>query len=516
MSSKSKTGFTKRLLSVLLAIMMLASLMVTAVISVSAENTAVNDVKNSILQVRMYYMKDNTKYPIYSGTSFLINEDTILTCSHVVNIDKTLADILDTVEGAPYKTASVGYEVVVSKDVTIRANLKNQSVEDDFAILTLSEPIGGKTIAKIADSDEVKSTDQVYSLGFPGTIAKTQSTNTYTASDVTVTEGIVQKVGEVNGTNFIISAADLTEGVSGGPLVNANGEVVGINQSYLVRWDRTAMSDATANKTGNYYHVAMHQITDVLDALNIKWTPGTGAPTPTTSEETKAEEPTEAPAVETVAPTVAPPAASSGPNWILIAIIALVVILIAVVIVIIVVVSKKGKGNGNGPKPGAPTPGPGAPNRPRPQAPQAPSAPPYAQPYNRPQMPSGGAPTVPSNDGAGETSVLNDGAGETTVLGGVATGFTLMRKSNNEKVNINKPEFTIGKERRRVDYCIANNNSVSRVHAKIKVRAGVCYIADLGSTNCTYVNGTKLAPNQEVALKKGDKIKISDEEFEMI
>ena len=511
MSSKSKKRLAGRLLSLLLVVMMAVSLVASAVVTVSAENVAVNDVKNSILQVRMFYTKDNVKYPIYSGTSFLINEDTILTCSHVVNVDDTLADILDEVEGSPYKTGSVGYEVVINKDVTIRANLKNQSIEDDFAILTLSEPIGGKTIVKIADSDNVKSTDQVFALGFPGTISTTQSTNTYTASDVTVTEGIVQKVGEVDGTNCIISAADVSEGVSGGPLVDANGNVVAINQSYLVRWDRTALSDATANKTGNYYSVSMHQVTDVLDALNIKWTPAEGTSPEPVEETEEVEEPTVAPEtvapaapVETLAPVTSEPA-SGGVNWIVIAIIALVVILIAVVVVIIIIVTKKGKNppaKGSGSAPGV--------------APQRPGTPP-AQPYYRPQPPMGAAPTMPTNDGAGETSVLNDGAGETTVLGGnQAIGFALLRKSNNEHIAINKPEFVIGKERRRVDYCIANNNSVSRTHAKLRVRGGVCYIADLGSTNCTYVNGAKLSPNQEVALKKGDKIKISDEEFEII
>ena len=508
MSSKTNKKPACRVISLLLAVMMVVLLMFTAVISVSAENTAVNDVKNSILQVRMFYTKDNVKYPIYSGTSFLINEDTILTCSHVVNIDSTLKDILDKVEDGNYKPASVGYEVVVNKDVTIRANLKNQSIEDDFAILTLSEPIGNRTIVKIADSDEVKSTDQVFALGFPGTIATTQSTNTYTASDVTVTEGIVQKVGEVEGTDRIISAADVSEGVSGGPLVDANGAVVGINQSYLVRYDRTLVGDVTANNTGNYYSVAMHQVTDVLDALNIKWTPAGKTvpetqPDETKAEETKAEETLAPTQPETLAPNVNP---GGGPNWIVIAIIVLVVILIAVVVIIIVIVSKKNKGNK--PPKGGNTPPTGG---------GRPMTPPVQPPYNRPPTPVGSAPTMPTNDGAGETSVLNDGAGETTVLGGnQATGFALVRKSNNERITINKPEFTIGKERRRVDYCIANNNSVSRVHAKLKVRGGVCYISDLGSTNCTFVNGVKLSPNQEIALKKGDKVKISDEEFEII
>ena len=150
----------------------------------------------------------------------------------------------------------------------------------------------------------------------------------------------------------------------------------------------------------------------------------------------------------------------------------------------------------------------------RPVPPQPPVAP---QSYGRPMPPTqGGMPTAPSNEGAGETSVLNDGAGETTVLGNQAASIALIRKSNNEKISVNKADFIIGKERRRVDYCISDNNSVSRAHAKLSVRAGRCYISDLGSTNCTYVNGTKLSPNQETILSKGDKIKISDEEFEFL
>lgn len=109
-----------------------------------------------------------------------------------------------------------------------------------------------------------------------------------------------------------------------------------------------------------------------------------------------------------------------------------------------------------------------------------------------------------------------DGAGDTTVLGTDSSGYVLMRKNGSEKVLINKPEFYIGKERAKVDYCITNNNSISRRHAKIKVRAGKCYISDLGSTNSTYINGTKLSPNQEVALIPGDKVKLSNEEFEFI
>ena len=112
--------------------------------------------------------------------------------------------------------------------------------------------------------------------------------------------------------------------------------------------------------------------------------------------------------------------------------------------------------------------------------------------------------------------VTAEGASETVSLDMDGVSFTIKRKNGEEEIVISQPDFYIGKESAKVDYCITNNNSVSRRHAKLKVRSGKCYIRDLGSTNCTYINGKKLAPNQEVALIPGDRIRLSNEEFEFI
>ena len=118
--------------------------------------------------------------------------------------------------------------------------------------------------------------------------------------------------------------------------------------------------------------------------------------------------------------------------------------------------------------------------------------------------------------GVGETSVLGGGAGETSVLGGgsMQPTATLIRKKNGEIANIAKPMFVIDKERQKVDFCIPDNNSVSRKHANIVCKDGIYYIVDNNSTNYTFVNGNKINPNQEVKLNSGDKIKLADEEFE--
>ena len=131
-----------------------------------------------------------------------------------------------------------------------------------------------------------------------------------------------------------------------------------------------------------------------------------------------------------------------------------------------------------------------------------------------PPQPQSSFPQQTMVNNVGETTVLtNNAVGETTVLGAVASPFSVVRKKTGEQVSINKAAFVMGKDTT-ADYCISNNTSISRNHAKVFVKNGQCYITDMRSTNGTFVNGSRVSPNQEVALKSGDVIRLSDEEFE--
>lgn len=60
-----------------------------------------------------------------------------------------------------------------------------------------------------------------------------------------------------------------------------------------------------------------------------------------------------------------------------------------------------------------------------------------------------------------------------------------------------------------VDFQIVKDSLVSREHCEIgKDEDGNYIIVDLGSSNGTYLNDKKLAPNDVVILKNGDKFKI--------
>ena len=118
-------------------------------------------------------------------------------------------------------------------------------------------------------------------------------------------------------------------------------------------------------------------------------------------------------------------------------------------------------------------------------------------------------------DGSDETCVLNDGGSETVVLGGQnMPSAWLIREKNGEKVTISKAIFKIGKERRRVDYCISDNANISRYHADIVCRGGAFYIIDKNATNGTSVNGGSVSAGQERKLDNNDIITLADEKFQ--
>lgn len=155
------------------------------------------------------------------------------------------------------------------------------------------------------------------------------------------------------------------------------------------------------------------------------------------------------------------------------------------------------------------------PQQPRPQPTVQPT--PAAQPMNTYQTP-----VMPKVQTAsfGETTVLGGGViGETTVLSGSVTTENqvnphLIRLKNNERIQLNKPIFRIGKEKSYVDYFIGDNTAISRSHANIISRDGDYFIVDTNSTNHTFVNGSMIQSNVEVKLFHGCRIRLANEEFE--
>ena len=512
----------RKVISLFAVLCMVFTMNLTA-FAASDATPAVAEARNGIIQVRLYYVDDaGNSYCLQTGSGFLLGASsgatTVITNHHVISLTDEDKEFWTEAFGVDFFNSNeinMEARVAVKRDVEIVTSYVNGSEQTDFAILELAQPIYDRAPLKIANSDEVVETQNVYALGFPGAASSAEDDSVYTVEDVTISNGIVGKFQTINNIEFILHNAELGRGNSGGPLVDSNGAVVGVNTLTY------------ADDAARYYSsIEINEIASVLDALGIAYEKvDSTAPTPvvtpsnddTTGTDTTDTDTTDTTTTDTTTTdtnnstgeTVAVISDNTtvveeeGSNMLLIGGIAAAVVVVAAIIIVVIVMSSKKKSAPKTAPVSGPVPPAGAPVPPVP-------------PAGAPVPPSFGG-TVPMMDtGAGETSVLGGGAGETSVLGGGAMQptATLIRKKNGETALISKPQFIIGKERQKVDFCVPDNNSVSRNHANILCKGGVYYIVDKNSTNYTFVNGNKLNPNQEVKLNSGDKIKLADEEFE--
>ena len=524
-----------------------------------------DDVANGVLQVWLEFVDDNNNvYQLSGGSCFLINDEYVLTNYHVVNPNEeygTIGDVTYTIYEfcmeyfGLSKKSEVDSHLQISiygyRDASVTASIVENCYSEttDFAALQLSSKIGSRTVLSLGDSDEVKVADTVISYGFPSTSIENKEYNT--ADDVSVTIGNVSKVTTTGSIDYIEHTADINTGNSGGPLVDEDGNVIGINSFMYTNYLGT-----------NYYAIQINTIKNYLDNALISYTDGTAtaaADAEEEEEEEEEEEVEETASEETLASlqskideaqeyvdsgkytdestqvlekeiTSAQSVYSSGtatdtdvnneidalntaisaleeksgiPLMYIIIGIIIAAVVIVVIIVILVMRSKKKKQAGNDAQANSYT---GAPNGPQTGAGAGYGT--TAQADYQQQNAYG-----VQNDGAGETTLLDSGAGETTLLGG-SGGAYLIRRKNGEKIMINSANFSLGKERKRVSYCISDNTSVSRFHAVIAKKGNDFYITDQKSSNFTYVNGVQVGPYAETLLTDQSVVKLADEEFE--
>lgn len=533
MKKLKKLFSVKRVLALALVVCTMV-LMTMPVLAANDASPAVATAREGVLQINLVYQDQNGgQHILKTGSGFLLGAasgaTTVITNYHVVSLTDSEKEACTREYGADFfnlNNITIRIQIVVKRDVVIDASYINGSEKTDFAILELSQAIYDRHPLVVANSENVVETQRVYALGFPWITSAVSDDRVYTSSDVTITNGIVGKFQNVDSIKFILHDAALSYGNSGGPLVDSNGNVIGVNTMY------------TGEDGNNYsYSIAIKEIKEVMDALGIFYlyvddenNIDTNSNQGNNNDSNIVDDGNTGGAGTSIGGS-GTDISGSGTNtggytggnnsghdvdvvedksdnslyvFGLIGIIILVIALIAVIIV--VAVSGKKKNNGPQVVPGnnfVPTP------------PMQPAQP--MQPM-QPTVPVAPVPPMPPvfDSGAGETSVLGVGAGETSVLGGGSAQptATLIRKKTGETVTIAKPSYSIGKERSKVDFCVPDNNSISRNHANIVCKGGVYYIVDNNSTNFTFVNGNKIAAGQEVRLNSGDKIKLADEEFE--
>lgn len=572
-----------RIIGRMFVLVMALCLLLGSVIPANAAviNQAVTKAKDGVVMIQVWFNDPETalEEPLSYGTGFLVNNSTVITCEHVVTAFPEAFYVewaKETGRTASKVKECLELRVMLYRGTYVKAKLENSNPELDLAILSLSQKIS-RTPLKLRSSEALKQTEEAFAVGFPADLVDLDDKQTYDIDDIVITSGNVDKVGDMNiplepdiygegafydSVNCVESSARISSGNSGGPLVDSNGNVIGVN---------------AAGTDTRFIAVSSKELMTYLTALNVSFinakdeivpTPGTTNPTPGTDTDTDTDTDMDMDAGEDALNTSALSSTiakakklkekdyteesfadlekalkeaedalksdnqekinsaeealveaidalkkadgqEENNKMIFILIIAGVAVFVLVIIILLVVVLKKK----NAPQQPVQYVAHAAPPvQPRPaQAPQ-PRAPQPAPAYRPPVQPASSETTILSQ-GAGETTVLS-GGGETTVLSQQVNGGTLLRLSNSERIPIVRAEFTVGRERTKVDYCIGGNGNISRIHARFVVRDGVTYIVDNNAANGTFVNGVKLRSGQETRLNSGDKILLADEKFE--
>ena len=135
---------------------------------------------------------------ISSGTGFIVDQaGTILTSGHVIEGHKKI-------------------KITLSNGEKYDGQLISDTETGDFALIKI-KPKKNLSVIKLGDSSRIKVGQKVLAIGNPFGFSRT------------LTEGIVSRVDKTK--NKIQTDAAINPGCSGGPLLNTDGEVKGINQS---------------------------------------------------------------------------------------------------------------------------------------------------------------------------------------------------------------------------------------------------------------------------------------------
>ncbi len=487
------------------ALLVAAVMLLSPVFTVkAAEDTSKAEAaKSGVVQINTVFVDEaSEKHVVCGGTGILIGDaegtEYVITCNHLVTPSEETKNAAFEFYGIAntddaWSKINLSTEVVVEGDVVLNASILTVSEELDMVVLQLSQPIYTKTPLTILTqkSYDVENlpygvTEAVYALGYPDGISFDSAVQYYSDSQVAMNAGHIVNLLNFEGVQVIESDVASDVNNYGGPLVNQNGYVIGMNLGI-----KDGMYSCALDST---------KITKVLDGLGIKYSKI--GKNPVVIEKDKI--------INTNPKPV--PEKKSLPIYLIVIIIVAAVVIVAGIITIIILLVLKRDSN--------------------PEKKQKKEKPKSADEIKKEQVDSILSQYVsvapqPTNFGGSseegsdtmvlgatnqvnETSVLNP---STSLSEQLKTG-SLIRRKTGEKITITKKYFTIGKDSLHVDYCIKDNGTISRQHAIIRQGKGGIYLEDCNSTNGTWLNGNKVGNGNAELLKNGDIIKISNEEFE--
>lgn len=257
----------RRFLSLLLMLVLILSL------SVSASAISANEARNSVVVVSTLLETGAANVGFGHGTGFFVTDQYLITNFHVIeDFVKCGAGELFSmnVDGGQSSGRAKVRAYYDSKDYEEAFVVGYDSIRD-IAILRLANSTSKRTplALRVPTEDMVGTT--VYAVGFPGLADNilADSTSSWGKNDSTVTSGTISRLVTQSGTgrrNIQIDC-DIKHGNSGGPLIDADGAVIGVTTWGVNNQDQESIN----------YAVNIEDAIMLLDQYRVNYTMYSGS-----------------------------------------------------------------------------------------------------------------------------------------------------------------------------------------------------------------------------------------------
>jgi len=245
----------KKLVSAILAVLMLCAMLVPCAM---ADQDAI---RKSTVRVYAEGVDPSTgEQSAWIGTAFAVGDGEaghyFVTNKHVVDGALYIWIIYDTQENR------------------VPCNVKAVSSRCDLAVLEVDSktdvPCTPAVLRPFADGEFKDKTERVWTYGYPAFAMGDKSTSTgdLLKADLVVADGTISQVQGHSSTNageMIMHTAKMSGGNSGGPLVDKDGRVVGVNTMWLP-------ANADQNHTDYFYSISVNEVVRLLDEEKVPYT----------------------------------------------------------------------------------------------------------------------------------------------------------------------------------------------------------------------------------------------------
>lgn len=500
-------------------------------------NLSSYDEREGLAQVHLVYIDSNNQTHILKqGCGFFIGDEEtgeyILTNYSTITLTEEEKNAYLTQFAIESGRLDTTIQIILQKDVVLDFSYENGSQTMDLAVLSPKTSLGNVTTLRLAEEEHFSNGIAIHTLGYMDLAGGN--------TEITSKEGNLEDWITRNDIHYLKHNVVIDGNNKGGPLMNENGEVIGVNVAYT---------------DGSYYSLQINEVIELLNTLGIIYNPQIVVET-TGLEETiqiyeeqnfskyteesvsvceeqymqakelllEVEQGNTNPYTQDRIETINKQLIESMDNLqkkgmtkkqlVILFIVITALLFIAIVVLIVLLILKKKKLT------------------------EALEREKHLKPAERMNMEERILPDttssrlknyLPENRTLAEIAAQKPEApafSETTVLNTTVMDNPIQEKNvlkicpvltrlkTGERIQINKNSFLIGKASEQVDYYISGNPGISRIHICIKCMRDGYYVQDLKTTNGTYVDGIKVSWDRDIKLSDGCMIKMADEEFE--